>query len=318
VWACVLGCYTVPTFAYVVASAFSWLGGQALWHRRWRLLGQAVGAGMVVAGGVVLLYAPLLLVSGPAALLANPYVRAQAPAGFWAGLPTYVWTTEGFLAGQRRLGGVLTVAGLALFAQVARRAATGQLSAAPARQVWAVGLPALWFMLLPYALLIGQRVQPPERVMLYKAWFFFMLVGLALAHWPGQAVTLRRVVLGGCLLFAASQLALLLRANYLFRQRMVGYVGVYSWLASQAPRPAVLSLDLFAWAWLRFETHIETPEQQWNIDPAARAGVRYQYVVTRRAQPRPTCADRVAYANAYFLIYTCVRPATIPQGPTQY
>ncbi|QKG52504.1 hypothetical protein [Hymenobacter sp. BRD67] len=156
----VLGCYTVPTFVYVLVSAFGWLGAVAVWRRAPGLLGGAVVVGALVAGGAALLYAPLLLVSGPAALFANPYVQPLSGPAFWRALPAYTWYTEGFLAGQRSVGALLTLVVLALFSRLLYRAATGQLAAARARQVWQLGLPALWFVVVPYVVFGGSACCP--------------------------------------------------------------------------------------------------------------------------------------------------------------
>jgi hypothetical protein len=218
--AAVLGCYTVPTFVYVVAAAFSWLGLQALSRRApRRQLAISIVVGILVGLGAGLLYAPLLLVSGPAALLANPYVQSWPWSEYWRALPAYVWLTEGFLAGQRSVGAVLTIVVLGLFGRLWYRAATGQLPGDQAGRVRQVGLPALWFMLVPYALLLAQRVQPPERTLLYKAWFFFILVALIAEEWPWHRPARRwlAAVAGG--LFLCYQAGTAVRLNYKARQQ---------------------------------------------------------------------------------------------------
>ena len=231
VGAAILGCYTVPTFGYVLAAAFSWLGGQALWQRAYRLVLATGGVGVVVAGGVGLLYAPLLFVSGPAALLANPYVQAWPWTRFWQALPAYVWLTEGFLAGQQRIGAVLTMLVLGLFGRLWWRAATGQLSAARARRVLRVGLPALWFGVLPYAVLLVQRVQPPERTLLFKAWFFFILVALVTEDWLWHRPARRWPAAVAGSLFLLYEAGTAVRLNYKARQPPVDRWAAYAYHA---------------------------------------------------------------------------------------
>lgn len=227
--AAVLGCYTVPTFVYVLAAAFSWLGVQALRPRVARRQLAVVGVVGVLAGvGAGLLYAPLLLVSGPAALLANPYVQSWPWAAYWRALPAYVWLTEGFLAGQRSVGAVLTVVVLGLFCRLWYRAATGQLPGAQAGRVRQVGLPALWFMLVPYALLLAQRVQPPERTLLYKAWFFFILVALLAEEWPWHRPGRRWLAAVGGGLFLGYQAGTAVRLNYKARHLPVDSRAVHA------------------------------------------------------------------------------------------
>ncbi|MGI4739666.1 MAG: hypothetical protein ACRYG7_31250 [Janthinobacterium lividum] len=212
--AAILGCYTVPTFVYVLAAAFLWLAGQAVRQRAPELLLATVGVGVGVGGGVGLLYAPLLLLSGPASLLDNPYVQAWPWGDYWRALPAYVWLTEGFLAGQRSVGAVLTVGVLGLFVRLWYRAATGKLSLAQTQRVRQVGLPALWFMVLPYLLMLAQRVQAPERTLLYKAWFFFILMALVAEEWLCYR-SYRRWLAGlGCGLFLLYQVGTTVRLNY--------------------------------------------------------------------------------------------------------
>lgn len=226
--AAILGGYTVPTFAYVLAAAFSWLGGQALKQRAPRRLLATGGVGLLAVVGVGLLYAPLLLVSGPAALLANPYVQSWQWAEFWRALPAYVWLTEGFLAGQRSVGAVLTLVVLSLFGRLCYRAATGQLPRAQARRVWQVGLPALWFVVLPYALFLAQRVQPPERTLLYKAWFFFILVALVAEEWPWHRPARRWLAAVGGGLFLLYEAGTAVRVNYNGRHQPVDSRAVHA------------------------------------------------------------------------------------------
>jgi hypothetical protein len=308
----VLACYAVPPAVYVVGSAVGWLGVRAWQQRAWALLRQALLAGVLVGVGTALLYVPVLLVSGWEALFANPYVLVKPPQAFWGGLPEYLWVTEGALAGQRTVGVGLTVAGLALFGRLVYRAATGQLPVPQARRVWRLGVPALWFMLFPYAMLAVQRVLPPERTLLYKSWFFFILVGLGLQDWPWHRRDLRWLAGVGLALFGSYQSAMVLRSNYQLRQRTASYWGVYAWLAARSPIVPALIPDLGTWAWTRFSAHIELPGQPWPIDNAAQPGVRYRYVVLSRGPIPVAGAGRLVYANEQFLIYTYVAPATVP------
>jgi len=178
----ILGCYAVPAFAYVVASAWSWLGIQAAWRRQGQLGWQVLGSGLLVAVGVGLLYAPLLYVSGLAALIGNPYVQRLPAAAFWRALPAYLWFTESYLGGQYHLGALLLLLELSIGGWLAWQMRRGRLTAEQ-RQRCRVGGPALWFVVVPYGLMLGQQVLAPERVLLYKAWFGFLLLALGGAAW---------------------------------------------------------------------------------------------------------------------------------------
>ena len=122
-------------------------------QRAWPQLGVLAGVGLSIGAGAVLLYAPLLLVSGGSAFVGNGYVAPLAPGAFWTGLPGYLWHNEGFLAGQRTLGALITLPVLAFLGWMFQQVRTNQLSAQPARQLRALGVPALWFMAFPYAIL---------------------------------------------------------------------------------------------------------------------------------------------------------------------
>ena len=172
-----LGLYTVPTFAYFLFSAYGWLAGWWLVHRAWRPLAQG---GLLVGGTLLaatLLYAPLVLVSGFDALAHNPYVRpASKVAAYWRSLPAELWVMEGRLTAEKHVGGVLVLAVLLGGAYLARQ----QWREAGQRVTEAVVLPllALWCILSPYLLMMAQRVRAPERTLLYKSQFFFLLAAL--------------------------------------------------------------------------------------------------------------------------------------------
>jgi len=220
----VLGSYTMPTFAFVLVSAWSWLGWQALYRRQWALLGAAVAAGLLALGGIVACYGPTLYVSGWQALVANPYVHFQAhnlariQPLTWQGLPSYLWHIEGYLGGQFHLGGLVGLLALTSFGWTAWQAQAGRLPAAAQRQVQQVGWPALWFMLSIYLLLPAQQIFPPERSWLYKAWFGFIVLAVGLANQPWLR-TWRLAVRASVLVFACYQVRAVLinnRGNWLF------------------------------------------------------------------------------------------------------
>ncbi|MGI4823048.1 MAG: hypothetical protein ACRYFV_17710 [Janthinobacterium lividum] len=244
----VLGSYAVPTFAYVLFSAWSWLGWLAIRRRHWVLLGQAVVAGLLIITGAVGLYGPTLYVSGWTSLLANPYLRPQhwywqqfgiwphAPSYFstsentWSHLPSYLWTTESYLGGQPHLGALLGLFGIVTFAWAAWKASAGCLPTVARQQVLQVGWPALWFTLSAYLLLPTQQVLPPERIWLYKSWFSFMLIAVSLAYWPWTHI--RRWVLGGAVMvFALYQLTALLGDNRRKWRQLTKNTVDYEWFA---------------------------------------------------------------------------------------
>lgn len=306
----VLGCYTVPPFVYVLASAFAWLGLAAVRRRAWARLGPLVGLGLGIGAGAVLLYAPLLLVSGVAVLVGNGYVAPLAAGPFWAGLAGFVWHTEGFLAGQRTLGSFITLPVLALGGWLWRQARAGRVDEQRARYLRELGVPALWFAAFPYALIVGQRVFPPERVLLYKAAFFFILTGLvvdwALARWPARAWPgLRPALLTLAGLFGLYEAYSVVRVNPAARGTNAAYHAGLHWLATQPAGP-VLSPETTLNLFFRFYAHSQVPNRPWQFDDTQQPGTRYRYVVAypdQRGFFRPEFAFPPAYQNAHVAIY---------------
>ncbi len=212
-----LGLYTVPTFAYFLFSAYSWLIGWWLWQRAWRLLVQVglLGGGSLLAAG--LLYAPILLMSGFEALGHNQYVRPAADvAAYWRSLPAELWIMEGRLASEKHIGGVFVLAVVVGGLGLAKR--RWRVAGQPVTVAMVLPWLALWCISSPYLLMVAQRVRAPERTLLYKAQFFFLLAALVIEPlfarrsaaspwWKRHGLSL---LLGGWLLM---QLVLLYRLN---------------------------------------------------------------------------------------------------------
>ncbi|OGX85168.1 hypothetical protein BEN47_02220 [Hymenobacter lapidarius] len=307
----ILGCYTVPPFVYVLASAFSWLGIAMIRRRDWPQLGLAVIVGGIIGAGTVALYAPLLFVAGPGHLLGNGYVASLTPARFWAGILDYVWHNEGFLAGQRSLGPLfVTIPVLALVGRLWYLSRQHRLPVAVEHRLWRLGLPALWFMSFPYALIVVQRVFPPERVMLYKAFFFFILVGLVLdwlLTYSAEATRrlLRPLLALAITVFVAYETYSVVRVNPVARASNGAYHAGLQWLAGQPSGPVLIpepTHNLF----FRFYAHSEMPERQWQIDSDQRGTTRYRYVVAfpnKRGYFQPLFNFPPAYQNQEVEIY---------------
>ena len=276
-----LGLYTVPTFALVLGSAFSWLGLGYLRQRHWPALAGLAAMGAAVVAGSLLLYAPLLFVSGPAIFFNNGFVTPVPFGQFWRGLPAFVWETEGFLAGQLKVGGLLVIgvlaAGLLLWRQVAR-------GPAQLRQAWQRLVPAaLWFMALPYALMATQRVFAPSRAVLYKAFFFFLLLALVvdalLRMSPKAWQRGLRAALGlAAVLWFGYETSSLWRDNQRPRRRNEALYQAFQWL-DQHPKAPTLMPEPTHSLFVRMYLHSERPGQYWPIDHIPQPGISYTYVL---------------------------------------
>ena len=317
----VLGAYTVPTFALVLASAFSWLAIKFMSTRSWANGCRLLATGIVVAGGILALYAPLLFVSGASIFFGNGFVlpQHQSLAAYAAGLPLYLWQTEGFLVGQTTLGALLTLAGLAAAGLVHRQLSRLPLAIA---EPWLRLVPAaLWFTALPYALILAQRVFAPGRILLYKAFFFFVILALVvewlLRRQPARAQRwLRPALAAAAVLWTAYQGNCLWRDNRTPRQHNAAYHAAYQWLAAQ-PRGAVLVPEPTHSIFLRLYFLAEQPHAPWRLDGRPVPGQAYCYVVAfpnQRGAFQPTFPVAPTFHNAEVDIYRV--PATMPPaGP---
>ncbi|WP_457063694.1 hypothetical protein [Hymenobacter sp. UYAg731] len=277
----VLGLYTVPTFALVLGSAFSWLGLSYLRQRNWPGLAVMAGLGTVVVAGSILLYAPLLFISGPAIFFSNGFVASKPLGVFWRGLPAYLWETEGFLAGQAKVGGLLVVGILMAVLLLWRRVAQWPTAQ---QHCWQRLVPvALWFMAFPYAMMAAQRVFAPGRAVLYKAFFFFLLLALVV-DWLLQAApkTWQRglhLTLGlVALLWFSYEINSLWRDNQRPRHRNEALYQAFQWL-DQHPQAPTLMPESTHSLFVRMYLHSERPGQRWPIDHFPQPGISYTYVL---------------------------------------
>ncbi len=312
----VLGAYTVPTFALVLASALSWLGLAFLQQRAGRPLAWLVAMGAAATAGSLLLYAPLLFISGPTIFFGNGFVTPHPWAEFLAGLPAYLWETEGFLAGQMKVGSLLTVAGLTGAWLLLRRARRGRLPAALAAPWQRLAPAALWFMLFPIAMLAAQRVFAPGRTLLYKAFFFFVLLALVV-EWLLRLDSararrwLRPALSVAALLWCTYQFTSLWRDNRPPRRRNQALHAAFLWL-DQHPRGPILVPESTHSLFVRMYLHAERPGQQWPIDAYPYPGRAYTYVLAfpgHHGEFQPRFAYPPAFHNEQVDIYRVAPPA---------
>ncbi|GAA4382331.1 hypothetical protein GCM10023186_22480 [Hymenobacter koreensis] len=287
----ILGLYAVPTFAYFLVAAYSWLGWQLCRKgESSRLISFAlVGAATVL--GAVLLYTPVLLVSGPRALVHNKFVQPLAMARFFKELPTYLFRVEGALLGESHNGVLasfhvgsfaagLVVIGFLLLVYAAR---TGRLAEYQTKRVLSVGMASLWFLLVPYLLMIAQRVQAPDRAFLFKAAFMFVLVGIELDWLLHQYRAMGRrlpIVLGcGAGLWASVQLGQLYKSNQLRFSYASNAHAAAQWLLDQQPGPILSHSPGYITSTTQFFIVKQRPASALRIDETPRQGVRYRYLI---------------------------------------
>jgi len=296
----VLGLYTVPTHALLLASVYGWLGLAALRRRAYGRLLALAAMGSLTLLGAGLLYAPLLLLSGPQALLHNSYVQPLTAAEFWQSLPSALRVPHHLL----NLPLVLAVLGG--FGYLRWRA--GGLPAALRQWVRQLGGPSMWLVLLPYALAAVLLLPLPERTLFYKAQYLFILAAL-LAEWATRRARTRRVrrylrggLLLGTLLLAGSQLWQVQRQEALWQHSWRWQLGApgATWLAAQPAAP-VLAPGPYHCLVLRFYAHTAHRGRPWQLDSAPHPGVRYRYVVRPPGERVPT--GRLVFRNALLAIW---------------
>lgn len=289
----VLGLYTVPTHLLFLAPAYAWWGLRALRARNGRALALLLALGSLTLAATVLLYLPLLLLSGPQLLLHHRYIAPLAPVEF----AHYVVTI--LCQPYQLLWVPLTLGALGALVVLRRRAAAGQLPPALARAVQQLGLASGWLMLVPYALAVVQRTYPPDRTLLYKVQYTFILLALA-ADWGLRRVPARRLVggalVGATLVFGAGQLWRVQKQEAMWRDRygrQLARPGI-AWLRRQPPGPVLAPSSVH-----RFLLHIYSRpdfggprDQPWQLDAQPRPGVRYRYLLAEPGE-RPVLHGRV-------------------------
>ncbi|HET9505449.1 MAG TPA: hypothetical protein VFO93_18040 [Hymenobacter sp.] len=296
----VLGLYTVPTHALLLASVYSWLAWRAVRAGRARQLLFIGGMGGLTLLGAAVLYAPLLLLSGPAALLHNPYVQALSVAEFWHLVP------EGLRETHHLLMAPLVLAVLGGFGYLWRLGRAGRLPAGLRRPVVVLGGPSVWFFVLPYVLAAALRLPLPERTLFYKAQYVALLAAL-LAAWGGWRVgprarrPLRCALLAGTLLLAGSQLWQLQRQEALWQRGWGWQLGapLIDWLAAQPPGAVLVARQPEV---VRFYAHTRQRHRAWQIEYAARPGVRYRYLIVQPGAPGPP-GGKLAFRNALAAVF---------------
>jgi len=166
VFSCI-GLATIPTYVYPLASEF-WLLGLAALNAgagRARFLQRTLLVGGAIGGATIAFYAPLLLLSGPAALFGNKYVAPISRGEVVQQLPGHVNDTLGWFFASPVLQYLL----LALVAAALFMAGRGRQ-----RPILRLG----WFFVLPGAFMLLQAVVPFPRT-----WIYLTVVIVLLACW---------------------------------------------------------------------------------------------------------------------------------------
>jgi hypothetical protein len=203
--AAVAGFWTSPTMLYSYLIAAIWL----LWSGGRRLLRPLLIWGAMSALGVIFLYMPVLVVSGPDAVLRNQWVRPLSAEQFRAQALLFPADLYRFLHGADLLATkILIVAGVIL----------GLLLKAPVRHYRA---PLFAVLLLVLVIVpVAQRIVPFPRVLLPIFTVYYLSAAFGLAALADRAFARHQLSPAVALLAALGAMALhLTRSGYIEHYR---------------------------------------------------------------------------------------------------
>lgn len=165
----ICGFYTVPTFLYCFISVLLVGIFNFSIHKKIDRLIELVFSGFIIGTCSLLLYLPIICISGLDSLINNSYIQPISSRSFWSGFWFYFSYTEGMLIGQERLGKFIICLVLLVFAFMLYRKKNSKLSLK-------VALPALVMVIFPYVIIMVQRVYAPERVLFYKSVYLYLVI----------------------------------------------------------------------------------------------------------------------------------------------
>ena len=299
----ILGFYTIPTYAYPFAGLGLGLGGGLLLQLRWPALRALAVANLVILVVTLLLYAPVVLVTGLKSLVANRYVAAKTMHQFWPSFRAVLYETAAELFGPSlRLSGPAWLAG-ALLAGVAVR----HWVRAGSRQI--MGLLAWAMLATPILLMAVQRVYAPTRTILYLTFFGYLLLGLLvlppriLRQWIRGSLQWPLIV-GTVVLIGSYRLARHQSQVKGSRYETQQLEQSYQWLIQQpstAARPKRVWLDSPLHELFFAHYGIEQPQPQLHFFSGSKEGPRgsYDFVVAKNDCARTVNALRLHYHPVY-------------------
>ncbi|MCC2544830.1 hypothetical protein LJY25_00100 [Hymenobacter sp. BT175] len=278
----VAGLYAMPTFLLIFGALFGSLGLSFIFQRQWSQLGQLIPAGLVTGITTLLLYAPVLVVSGAGALFANGYVAPGAGSTPDLTGLSYVLRTEGQLLGAGPLGALLSVS-ISLAALFSSRRRRGS-----SRHLVFLALGLLW---VPYLLLAARGIFPPARVLSFRIFFLLLPAALlyeqVLTRWVSRPAFRHPALALGLPVVAWALLGLrpFHQRALLEGQRNARVASTYSWLRHHGAR-RVLTLHPHYQLYLTFFS--QQDRANLRVDASRQPGVSYDYQLTdKETSPAP-------------------------------
>lgn len=277
----VLGMYTIPTYIYPLFSLGIWIAFTCIQRREGKQFITLLSATALIAAGTLLVYGPVISISGLRLLIANEYIAPQTPTEFWHSYSLYLHQPARELFGHERfsVGGFVVLVVMALVA----------LPFMP-RNWQRIALPALALTLLPFLYMPLQLVYSPARVLLYAVFFFFVAVALA------TDLLLERLRLPDRVAVIGIGLAVSLYGGYQvahFRYTLwnaqradLQLRQAYAWLRPQNPRQVYFEAPFHK---LYFHHYALTTGYPLHLfEPSSAQATSYDFVVLERNAARPT------------------------------
>jgi hypothetical protein len=157
----ILGCYTLVTFVYPQLALGAVILLILISEKEYKLLKTFSCYHLVLGFGVLLLYLPVFVFSGLSSIIANPWVQRISWQDAWSGFPELV---KGALEYITHAGSIGMVAALVLFVL------SIYLLIRSGRKKEAFLLFS--FLVLPFVIVLLQRVTPFDRVWMYLVFPF--------------------------------------------------------------------------------------------------------------------------------------------------
>ncbi|MFC5271084.1 hypothetical protein [Adhaeribacter terreus] len=176
----VTGFYTVPVFLYPFASISLFAVFAFIHSKNFKALRLFILVTFFAGIATLLLYLPVILVSGPELLFNNAYVARKPYDVLFSKLSFFFPFTQGSVLGQEGMSAYLwLLAVLSVFLLlIFRRKAAGFWQYSGLKPVYLVWI--LCGALVPWALIFVQGVLPPERTWTYKAFADFLTIAVLL------------------------------------------------------------------------------------------------------------------------------------------
>jgi hypothetical protein len=298
----ILGFYTVPTFLYPFTSTLVIGFFYFCYKKEFDKVVQIFFCGLIVCLGTILLYLPVIFISGPDALFNNGYIQPLASASFWAGFLQYFAYTEGMLIGQERLGKyILTAIFLLSF--------VGIFFTKESKAFLKIGLPALIMVVLPYLFLIMQRVYPPERVLFYKAIFAYFMISFLL-FWVLQKMGLRNkgklyltaIIIG---FYASYQIFILEKQMVPFQIASQQRIETFRWLIKHQPQNILVPDPFYS---LYLNHYFKVAQLNCTVHSEKKLNQEFDFLILPTSRPVETEGFQVewekkVYQNNAVIIY---------------